>query len=229
VTRSGASSAHGPPMSLELTGTGHSALHSRGARRYEQGAAPHTSSTQSGAVMSRPSDPPAARRSRDHPLPSGTGPDAQRPRCLCSSAARQYNGGWRQAERSLCSVWRMEPLQPGGTNPWSSSAQLPISGALGPLTGVTGLRSGSGCTGGFGSEAQTRKSEAPSRLGCRRASVSACASQVHPRCSGGLVELPPVAERLRRAYPALLERAGVGSIPANSDAQKRAFFPPSAI
>ena len=31
--------------------------------------------------------------------------------------------------------------------------------------------------------------------------------------------MPPVAERLRRAYPALLEWAGVGSIPANSDAQ----------
>ena len=30
--------------------------------------------------------------------------------------------------------------------------------------------------------------------------------------------MPPVAERLRRAYPALLEWAGVGSIPANSDA-----------
>ncbi len=31
--------------------------------------------------------------------------------------------------------------------------------------------------------------------------------------------MPAVAEWLRRAYPALLERAGVGSIPANSDAQ----------
>jgi hypothetical protein len=30
--------------------------------------------------------------------------------------------------------------------------------------------------------------------------------------------MPPVAERLRRAYPALLKRVGVGSIPANSDA-----------
>ena len=33
-----------------------------------------------------------------------------------------------------------------------------------------------------------------------------------------------VAERLRRAYPALLERAGVGSIPANSDAQNVPSF-----
>jgi hypothetical protein len=31
--------------------------------------------------------------------------------------------------------------------------------------------------------------------------------------------MPPVAERLRQAYPALPERAGVGSTPANSDAQ----------
>ncbi len=36
--------------------------------------------------------------------------------------------------------------------------------------------------------------------------------------------MPPVAERLRRAYPALLERAGVGSIPANSDAQNVPSF-----
>ncbi len=36
--------------------------------------------------------------------------------------------------------------------------------------------------------------------------------------------LPPVAERLRRAYPALLERAGVGSISANSDALKVPSF-----
>jgi hypothetical protein len=36
--------------------------------------------------------------------------------------------------------------------------------------------------------------------------------------------IPPVAERLRRAYPALLERAGVGSIPANSDAQNVPCF-----
>jgi hypothetical protein len=32
------------------------------------------------------------------------------------------------------------------------------------------------------------------------------------------INLPPVAERLRWAYPALPERAGVGLIPANSDA-----------
>ncbi len=31
--------------------------------------------------------------------------------------------------------------------------------------------------------------------------------------------MPAVAEWLRRAYPALLERAGVGSIPTNFDAQ----------
>jgi hypothetical protein len=36
--------------------------------------------------------------------------------------------------------------------------------------------------------------------------------------------MPPVSERLRRAYPALLERAGVGSIPANSDAQNVPSF-----
>jgi hypothetical protein len=38
--------------------------------------------------------------------------------------------------------------------------------------------------------------------------------------------MPPVAERLlvRRAYPALLERAGVGSIPASSDAQNVPSF-----
>jgi hypothetical protein len=36
--------------------------------------------------------------------------------------------------------------------------------------------------------------------------------------------MPPVAERLRRAYPALLDRAGVGSIPANSDAQNVPSF-----
>jgi hypothetical protein len=41
--------------------------------------------------------------------------------------------------------------------------------------------------------------------------------------------MPAVAERLRRAYPAPLGRAGVGSIPANPDAQKRAFFPPLTI
>ncbi len=35
---------------------------------------------------------------------------------------------------------------------------------------------------------------------------------------------PPVAERLRRAYPALLEQAGVGSIPANSDAHNAPSF-----
>ncbi len=34
----------------------------------------------------------------------------------------------------------------------------------------------------------------------------------------------PVAERLRRAYPALLERAGLGLIPANSDAQNVPSF-----
>ncbi len=32
------------------------------------------------------------------------------------------------------------------------------------------------------------------------------------------VAMPPIAERLRRAYPALPGRAGVVSIPANSDA-----------
>jgi hypothetical protein len=36
-------------------------------------------------------------------------------------------------------------------------------------------------------------------------------------------------ERLRRAYPAPLGRAGVGSIPANPRRTKRAFFPPLAI
>jgi hypothetical protein len=36
--------------------------------------------------------------------------------------------------------------------------------------------------------------------------------------------MPPVAERLRRAYPALPERVGVGSIPANSDAQNVPSF-----
>ncbi len=36
--------------------------------------------------------------------------------------------------------------------------------------------------------------------------------------------MPPVAERLRRAYPALPEQAGVGSIPANSDAQNVPSF-----
>ncbi len=36
--------------------------------------------------------------------------------------------------------------------------------------------------------------------------------------------MPPVAERLRRAYPALTERDGVGSIPANSDAQNVPSF-----
>ncbi len=38
-----------------------------------------------------------------------------------------------------------------------------------------------------------------------------------------------VAERLRRAYPAPLGQAGVGSIPANPRRTKRAFFPPLAI
>ncbi len=38
------------------------------------------------------------------------------------------------------------------------------------------------------------------------------------------LQMPPVAERLRQAYPALLERAGVGSIPANSDAQNVPSF-----
>ncbi len=41
--------------------------------------------------------------------------------------------------------------------------------------------------------------------------------------------MPAVAERLRRAYPAPLGRAGVGSIPANPRRTKRAFFPPLAI
>jgi hypothetical protein len=36
--------------------------------------------------------------------------------------------------------------------------------------------------------------------------------------------MPPVAERLRREYPALLERAGVGSIPANFNAQNVSSF-----
>jgi hypothetical protein len=35
--------------------------------------------------------------------------------------------------------------------------------------------------------------------------------------------------RTRRIYPAPLGAGGVGSIPANSDAQKRAFVPPLAI
>jgi hypothetical protein len=38
------------------------------------------------------------------------------------------------------------------------------------------------------------------------------------------VPMPPVAERLRQAYPALLERAGVDSILANSDAQNVPCF-----
>jgi hypothetical protein len=37
-------------------------------------------------------------------------------------------------------------------------------------------------------------------------------------------QMPAVAERLRRAYPALTERAGVGSIPANPDAQNVPSF-----
>jgi hypothetical protein len=41
--------------------------------------------------------------------------------------------------------------------------------------------------------------------------------------------MPAVAERLRRAYPAPLGRAGVGSIPTNPRRTKRAFFPPLAI
>jgi hypothetical protein len=36
--------------------------------------------------------------------------------------------------------------------------------------------------------------------------------------------LPAVAERLRRSYPALTERAGVGSIPANPDARNVPSF-----
>ncbi len=36
--------------------------------------------------------------------------------------------------------------------------------------------------------------------------------------------MPPVAERLRRAYPALPEWDGVGSIPANSNAQNVPSF-----
>jgi hypothetical protein len=36
--------------------------------------------------------------------------------------------------------------------------------------------------------------------------------------------MPAVAERLRRAYLALPERAGVGSIPANPDAQNVPYF-----
>ncbi len=36
--------------------------------------------------------------------------------------------------------------------------------------------------------------------------------------------MPPVAELSRRAYPALLERSCVGSIPANSDAQHVSSF-----
>ena len=39
-----------------------------------------------------------------------------------------------------------------------------------------------------------------------------------------LEEMPAVAERLRRAYPALLEWDGVGSIPANSDTQNVPSF-----
>ncbi len=39
----------------------------------------------------------------------------------------------------------------------------------------------------------------------------------------------PEAERLRRAYPALPGRAGVGSIPANSNALNVPFFSPLAI
>ncbi len=36
--------------------------------------------------------------------------------------------------------------------------------------------------------------------------------------------MPAIAERLRRAYPALTERAGVGSIPANPDARNVPSF-----
>jgi hypothetical protein len=36
--------------------------------------------------------------------------------------------------------------------------------------------------------------------------------------------MPAVAERLRRAYPTLTERAGVGSIPANPDARNVPSF-----
>ncbi len=39
-----------------------------------------------------------------------------------------------------------------------------------------------------------------------------------------VTDIPAVAERLRRAYPALLEWDGVGSIPANSDAQNVPSF-----
>jgi hypothetical protein len=41
--------------------------------------------------------------------------------------------------------------------------------------------------------------------------------------------MPIVAEWLRRAYPALPERAGVGLIPANSDAQNVPSFRRLAI
>jgi hypothetical protein len=36
--------------------------------------------------------------------------------------------------------------------------------------------------------------------------------------------MPTVAERLRQAYPALTERAGVGSVPANPDARNVPSF-----
>jgi hypothetical protein len=42
--------------------------------------------------------------------------------------------------------------------------------------------------------------------------------------SCSMCSMPAVAERLRRAYPALPERAGVGSIPANPDARNVPSF-----
>ncbi len=46
-----------------------------------------------------------------------------------------------------------------------------------------------------------------------------------PRC-GDIIQviMPAVAERLRRAYPAPMGRAGVGSIPANPDARNVPSF-----
>ncbi len=56
------------------------------------------------------------------------------------------------------------------------------------------------------------------RHGVRRARPKLC------RVTGQSCAGPTVAERLRRAYPAPLGRAGVGSIPANPDAQKVPSF-----
>ncbi len=73
---------------------------------------------------------------------------------------------------------------------------------------------------------------------CQRFSPSArdeCKARLGIKSTAGLVRysgarpslrstMPPVAERLRRAYPALPERACVGSIPANSDAHNVPSF-----